>query len=57
MSFGTSYAISPFINRVGYDGVFGFYAGLSGLVGLLGIVVFYTGRRIREWTSKYLKEE
>lgn len=54
MSFGTSYAVAPFIERAGYDGTFGFYAGLTGFMGLLGIVVFFTGKRIREYTSRFV---
>lgn len=54
MSFGTSYAVSPFIQAAGYDGAFGTYGALTGFMGILGIVVFFTGAWIRKWTSKWV---
>lgn len=56
MSFGTSYAITPFIERCGYDGAFGVYGALTGALGLLGIVVFFTGKRIREYTARFVQD-
>jgi hypothetical protein len=56
MSFGTSYAVAPFIDAAGYDGTFGTYCALTAFMGLLGIVVFFTGKWIRGWTSKFITE-
>lgn len=53
VSFGVSYGVAGFIERDGYDGSFGTYAGLTAVFGVLGIVVFFTGKRIRGFTSRW----
>ncbi|KAK8159716.1 major facilitator superfamily domain-containing protein [Phyllosticta citrichinensis] len=55
VSFGVSFGVADFIERSGYDGSFGTYAGLTGLFGLLGIAVFFTGKRIRAFTGRWTR--
>ncbi|OJJ94988.1 hypothetical protein ASPACDRAFT_1860646 [Aspergillus aculeatus ATCC 16872] len=56
ISFGTSYGVAPFIERNGYDGTFGTFAGLTGALGLLGVPVFIWGKRIRQFTGRFIKD-
>ena len=53
ISFGVSYGISPFIDRIGYDGAFSTFGGLTATLGLIGIPVFIWGKKIRELTGRY----
>ncbi|KAJ9657124.1 hypothetical protein H2198_004482 [Neophaeococcomyces mojaviensis] len=57
ISFGTTYAITPFINRCGYDGSFGAYAGMTAGIGLLAIPVYFYGKRIRGFTARFAKDK
>ena len=57
VSFGVSYGVQKFIESAGYDGSFGTYAGLTGLFGVLGVVVFFTGKRIRAFTSRWVVKQ
>lgn len=57
ISFGTSYAVSPFIALHGYDGAFGTYAALTAAFGLLGIPVFIWGKQIRRFTGRFAKNK
>ncbi|KAL9096130.1 MAG: hypothetical protein Q9165_001653 [Trypethelium subeluteriae] len=54
VSFGVSYGVAEFIDTAGYDGSFGTYGGLTALLGLLGIAVYFTGKRIRSITGKWI---
>lgn len=42
------------IDAMGYDGAFNMFAGLTGLCGILGVVLFFTGKRIRAFTSRWV---
>lgn len=53
LSFGTSYAVTPFIQERGYDGAFLVYGILTGAVGALGIVVYIFSARIRAFCSRF----
>ncbi|KAJ5369732.1 major facilitator superfamily transporter [Penicillium cataractarum] len=53
IQFGLSYGISEFQAAAGYAVVFGTYGGLTALFGLLGIVIFFTGKRIRQFTARW----
>ncbi|KAL4863077.1 hypothetical protein BDV12DRAFT_206833 [Aspergillus spectabilis] len=57
ISFGTSYGTAPFVERHGYDGAFGTFAGLTALLGLLGVPVYFWGKRIRGVTGKWAKAD
>lgn len=57
ISFGTSYAVEPFIERCGYSGSFGTYGGLTAALGLLAVPVFIYGKRIRGWTSRFARDD
>ncbi|KAL1845220.1 hypothetical protein VTK73DRAFT_859 [Phialemonium thermophilum] len=53
LSFGTSYAVQPFIDLRGYDGAFLIYGILSGALGAVGILVYIFSARIRAFCSRY----
>ncbi|RHZ52900.1 uncharacterized protein CDV56_101396 [Aspergillus thermomutatus] len=57
ISFGTSYGTAPFIASHGYDGAFGTFAGLTGALGLLGIPVYFWGKKIRQFTGRFARDE
>ncbi|KAJ9144493.1 Major facilitator superfamily transporter [Pleurostoma richardsiae] len=53
LSFGTSYAVQPFIGLKGYDGAFIVYGILTGVFGAIGILVYTFSARIRAFCSRY----
>ncbi|KAL3447535.1 hypothetical protein BJX65DRAFT_307949 [Aspergillus insuetus] len=53
ISFGTTYAISPFVERNGYDGAFGIFGALTFVFGLMGILVYIWGKQIRKFTARF----
>ncbi|KAL4878101.1 major facilitator superfamily domain-containing protein [Aspergillus karnatakaensis] len=57
ISFGTSYGTVPFVDRSGYDGAFGTFGGLTAALGLCALPVFIWGKRIREVTGKWAKDQ
>ncbi|KAK6829011.1 hypothetical protein RU639_003744 [Aspergillus parasiticus] len=57
IQFGLSYAVAQFEAAAGYAVVFGTYGALTGFFGLLGIVVFFTGKKIRQITAKWTIED
>ena len=57
ISFGTSYGTVPFIASAGYSGAFGAFAGLTGGLALFGIPIFFYGKRIRQFTGRFVKDE
>jgi hypothetical protein len=42
------------VDSMGYDKAFGMFGGLTGLMGVLGVVLFFTGKSIRRWTSRWV---
>lgn len=57
ISFGTSYGVAPFIERSGYDGAFGTFAALTGVLGAFAIPIYFWGRRIRVFTTRFAKDK
>lgn len=53
LSFGTSYAVSPFVELRGYDGAYLVYGLLTAVLGALGIVIFFLSGRIRAFCSRW----
>jgi hypothetical protein len=53
IQFGLSFGINNFQKQVGYAAVFGTYGGLTAVFGVLGVLVFYYGKKIREFTQKW----
>ncbi|CAK7219757.1 hypothetical protein SBRCBS47491_003958 [Sporothrix bragantina] len=53
LSFGTSYAVQPFIDLRGYDGAFLVYGLLTGVLAAIGIPIYFFSARIRAYCSKY----
>lgn len=57
ISFGVSYGITPMTDSLGFDGGFGLFGGLTAAFGLLGIVVYFTGKRLRALTGRFTKDK
>jgi hypothetical protein len=53
ISFGTTYGISPFVERNGYDGAFGIFGALTFVFGVMGIPVYIWGKQIRKFTARF----
>lgn len=53
LSFGTSYAVTPFINSHGYDGAFLTYGILTAVLGGFGVVVYFFSQQIRTFCSRW----
>ncbi|KAH7361588.1 major facilitator superfamily domain-containing protein [Plectosphaerella cucumerina] len=54
LSFGVVYRVWDMVDSMGYDKAFGMFGGLTGLMGVLGVVLFFTGKSIRRWTSRWV---
>ncbi|KAH8894544.1 MFS general substrate transporter [Thozetella sp. PMI_491] len=54
VGFGFSYIVTDFVARAGYIGCFGTYAGINFALGIVGAVIFFTGKRLRAFTAKYI---
>ncbi|KIW88809.1 uncharacterized protein Z519_10293 [Cladophialophora bantiana CBS 173.52] len=57
ISFGTSYGTAPFVERRGWDGAFNTFGGLTGALGALGIPVYFYGKKIRQFTTRFVKDK
>lgn len=53
LSFGTSYAVQPFIELKGYDGAYLVYGILTAVIGAMGIPVYFFSARIRAFCSRF----
>ncbi|KAJ4540460.1 hypothetical protein HRR83_007758 [Exophiala dermatitidis] len=53
LSFGTSYAVQPFIDLDGYDGAFLVYGILTGVFGAFGILIYIFSAKIRAFCSRF----
>lgn len=53
MSFGTVAAIAPGVEKLGYDGLFNTYGGLTAAFGLLALPVYFYGKKIRAVTGRW----
>jgi hypothetical protein len=56
ISFGTTYGISPSVERVernGYDGPFGIFGALTFVFGVMGIPVYILEKQIRKFTARF----
>ncbi|KAL3488696.1 major facilitator superfamily domain-containing protein [Aspergillus germanicus] len=53
ISFGTSYGISPFVERNGYDGAFGIFGALTFVLGVMGIPIYLWRKQIRKLTARF----
>ena len=51
ISFALSYGTVHLYSNYGYDGAFGLFGGITAAFGALGIVVYFTGKRIRHFVS------
>ncbi|KAJ9480427.1 Protein HOL1 [Pseudozyma hubeiensis] len=54
MSFGVSYRVWDMIAALGYDGAFNMFGGLTALVSVMAIGVYFFGKRIRVFTSRFV---
>ena len=54
VGFGVSYDIVGFVNKAGYDGAFGTFAGLNFIFAILGIALFFYGKRLRQATARFV---
>jgi hypothetical protein len=54
LCFGVSFRLWDMVDSMGYDGAFNMFAGLTAFMGVLGGVLFFTGKRIREFTSRWV---
>ncbi|KAF5666591.1 HOL1 [Fusarium circinatum] len=52
VSFGLSYATVPSIQSLGYDGAMNILAIICGVLSALGIVMYFIGKRVREWARR-----
>lgn len=52
VSFGLSYATVPSIQSLGYDGAMNILAIICGVLSALGIVMYFVGKRVREWARR-----
>ncbi|KAK6716658.1 hypothetical protein SNK04_007610 [Fusarium graminearum] len=52
VSFGLSYATVPSIESLGYDGAMNILAIICGVLSGFGIVVYFIGKRVREWARR-----
>lgn len=57
IQFGLSFGIAKFQAKCGYAVVFGTYAGLTAFLGLMGVVIYFTGKRIRHFTERWATDE
>ncbi|TPX08025.1 uncharacterized protein E0L32_010225 [Thyridium curvatum] len=53
LSFGTSYAVQPFIDLRGYDGAFLVYGILTAVIAGLGIPIYFFSAKIRAFCSRF----
>lgn len=53
ISFGISYGALDFVQTRGYIKAFNVCAIIIGVLGALGIVIFFTGKRIRRFTQRW----
>ncbi|KAM0544238.1 hypothetical protein ACHAPJ_011927 [Fusarium lateritium] len=54
ISFGLSYSTVPSIESLGYDGAMNILAIVCGVLSGLGIVVYFIGKRVREWARRHI---
>ncbi|KAG5759343.1 hypothetical protein H9Q72_012532 [Fusarium xylarioides] len=52
VSFGLSYATVPSIESLGYDGAMNILAIICGVLSAMGIVMYFIGKRVREWARR-----
>ncbi|PVH82704.1 major facilitator superfamily transporter [Cadophora sp. DSE1049] len=57
ISFALSYGTVSLYSHHGYDGAFGLFGGITAAFGALGIVVYFTGKRIRHFVSPWTQVE
>jgi len=57
ISFALSYGTVHLYSNYGYDGAFGLFGGITAAFGALGIVVYFTGKRIRHFVSPWTQVE
>ncbi|TLS27674.1 hypothetical protein PpBr36_05023 [Pyricularia pennisetigena] len=55
LSFGVSYRLWDMVDAMGYDGAFGMFGALTGFMGILAVVLFFTGKRIRQYTGRWVE--
>ncbi|KAI1869941.1 uncharacterized protein JN550_005531 [Neoarthrinium moseri] len=54
VGFGFSYSVTQFVSTAGYLGCFGTYAGLNLFLGVLGVIIFLTGKSLRDFQARFL---
>jgi hypothetical protein len=57
ISFGLSYGSLEFIRKQGYQGAFNICAIIIGALGFVGIFVYFFGKKIRQFTNRFVKQE
>lgn len=57
ISFALSYSVLPAIQAVGYDGVMNIEGGISGGLAAIGIVIYFTGPKLRKLGQKWFHME
>lgn len=56
ISFGISYGSLAFVQKQGYDGAFNICAIILGVLGFLGVFVYIFGKKIRQFTGRWAKQ-
>jgi len=57
ISFCLSYGTVQLYTEYGYDGAFGIFGGITGAFGVTGVIVYFTGKRIRAFVSRWTAVE
>jgi hypothetical protein len=57
ISFCLSYGTVALYSKHGYDGAFGLFGGITAIFGVLGLVVYVTGKWIRNFVSPWTAVE
>jgi formate hydrogenlyase subunit 3/multisubunit Na+/H+ antiporter MnhD subunit len=57
ISFCLSYGTVSLYSNYGYNGAFGLFGGITSIFGVLGVVVYFTGKRIRKFVAPWTEVE
>lgn len=57
ISFGMSYSLVSTTDALGHLGAYSMYAGVMAFFGLCFIALYFTGKRLRNWTMKFIVDE
>lgn len=57
ISFGMSYSLVSTTDALGFLGAYSMYAGVMAFFGICFIVLFFTGKALRNWTMRFIVDE